>query len=162
VVRVRTGIVQSPAGGTLRLFRRFLRRARADSQRPTVAVWIGIDDLVDVYHRGLWDTDLSGAVNAFAPEPPQRRLHRTLAHVLHRPALLPVTAVRARFYSASRVRGTRVPINGAAGAVAAGDHDSAALTSQTLRHLLGADRKGSTEAQLSGDANAAGRVHGRM
>jgi len=53
--------------------------------------WIGIDDLVDIYHRALWDTELRGPVNAVAAEPVRNVDYtRTLAHVLHRPAVLPV------------------------------------------------------------------------
>jgi len=99
VVRVRTGIVQSPAGGTLRLFRPLFSAGlggRLGTGQQWLS-WIGIDDLVDVYHRGLWDTDLSGPVNAVAPEPARNVDYtRTLAHVLHRPALLPVPPLGLR------------------------------------------------------------------
>lgn len=93
VVKVRTGIVQSPAGGTLRLLRPLfaagLGGRLGDGQQWFS--WIGIDDLVDVYHRALWDSDLSGPVNAVAPDPVRNvEYTRVLAHVLHRPALLPV------------------------------------------------------------------------
>lgn len=93
VVLVRTGIVQSPAGGTLRLLRPLFAAGlggRLGSGRQWFS-WIGIDDLVDIYHRALWDTELSGPVNAVAPEPVRNTDYtRVLAHVLHRPAVLPV------------------------------------------------------------------------
>ncbi len=93
VVRVRTGIVQSPAGGTLRLLRPLFTAGlggRLGNGQQWFS-WIGIDDLVDVYHRALWDTDLSGPVNAVAPDPVRNvEYTRVLAQVLHRPALLPV------------------------------------------------------------------------
>jgi uncharacterized protein (TIGR01777 family) len=93
VVRVRTGIVQSPRGGTLRLllplFRAGLGGRVGDGQQWFS--YIGIDDLVDVYHRGLWDTTLSGPVNAVAADPVRNIDYtRTLAKVLRRPAVLPV------------------------------------------------------------------------
>ena len=99
VVHVRTGIVQSPLGGTLRLMRPLfsagLGGRLGDGQQWFS--WIGIDDLVDIYHRALWDTDLAGAVNAVAPEPVRNTEYtRTLAHVLHRPAMLPVPALGPR------------------------------------------------------------------
>ncbi len=99
VVRVRTGIVQSPGGGTLSLllplFRAGLGGRVGDGQQWLS--WIGIDDLVDVYHRGLWDADLSGPVNAVAAEPVRNVDYtRTLAHVLRRPALLPVPPLGPR------------------------------------------------------------------
>ena len=93
VVRVRTGIVQSPSGGTLRLqlplFRAGLGGRLGDGRQWFS--YIGIDDLVDVYHRGLWDTALSGPVNAVAPDPVRNSDYtHTLAKVLRRPAVLPV------------------------------------------------------------------------
>ena len=53
--------------------------------------------LIDVYHRALWDTALSGPVNAVAPRPVRNTEYtRTLAHVLHRPAVLPVPTLGPR------------------------------------------------------------------
>jgi uncharacterized protein len=99
VVRVRTGIVQSPRGGTLRLLRPLFAAGlggRVGNGQQWLS-WIGIDDLVDVYHRGLWDADLSGPVNAVAAEPVRNVDYtRTLAHVLRRPALLPVPPLGPR------------------------------------------------------------------
>ena len=99
VVRVRTGIVQSPGGGTLRLLRPLFAAGlggRVGNGQQWLS-WIGIDDLVDVYHRGLWDADLSGAVNAVAAAPVRNVDYtRTLAHVLRRPALLPVPPLGPR------------------------------------------------------------------
>ena len=71
MVKVRTGIVQSPAGGTLRLLRPLFSAGlggRLGTGRQWFS-WIGIDDLVDVYHRALWDSGLSGPVNAVSAEP---------------------------------------------------------------------------------------------
>jgi uncharacterized protein (TIGR01777 family) len=99
VVRVRTGIVQSPGGGTLRLLRPLFAAGlggRVGNGQQWLS-WIGIDDLLDVYHRGLWDADLSGPVNAVAAEPVRNVDYtRTLAHVLRRPALLPVPPLGPR------------------------------------------------------------------
>lgn len=95
VVSVRTGIVQTPRGGALRL------------QRPLFAAglggpigsgdqwlsWIGIDDLVDVYLRAVVDDRLTGPVNAVAPRPvTSREYARCLGATLRRPAILPVPA----------------------------------------------------------------------
>ncbi|CDO87747.1 nucleoside-diphosphate sugar epimerase [Mycobacterium triplex] len=99
VVRVRTGIVQSPRGGTLKLMRPLFRAGlggRLGTGRQWLS-WIGIDDLIDVYHRALWDTTLSGPVNAVAPQPVHNTEYtRTLARVLRRPALLPVPSLGPR------------------------------------------------------------------
>jgi uncharacterized protein (TIGR01777 family) len=99
VVRVRTGIVQSPRGGTLRLMRPLFAAGlggRLGDGRQWLS-WIGIDDLIDVYHRALWDTKLSGPVNAVAPQPVRNTEYtETLARVLHRPAVLPVPSLGPR------------------------------------------------------------------
>jgi uncharacterized protein (TIGR01777 family) len=99
VVLVRTGIVQSPRGGTLRLLRPLFSAGLGGriGDGGQWLSWIGIDDLVDTYYRGLWDTALSGLVNAVAPEPVRNLDYtRTLAHVLRRPALLPVPPLGPR------------------------------------------------------------------
>ena len=98
VVRVRTGIVQTPSGGTLRLqlplFRAGLGGRLGDGQQWFS--YIGIDDLVDIYHRALWDTALSGPVNAVAVDPVRNSDYtRTLAKVLRRPAVVPVPPLGA-------------------------------------------------------------------
>jgi uncharacterized protein (TIGR01777 family) len=96
VVQVRTGIVQSPRGGTLRLLLPLFEAGlggRLGSGEQWMS-WIGIDDLIDIYYRAALDDQLSGPVNAVAPEPvPNLAYTATLARVLHRPAVLPVPAI---------------------------------------------------------------------
>jgi len=99
VVQVRTGLVQTPAGGVLQLqyplFEAGLGGPLSDGNQWQA--WIGIDDLADIYHRCLYDAELSGPVNAVAPEPVRNREYAaTLARVLHRPALLRVPALGPR------------------------------------------------------------------
>jgi uncharacterized protein (TIGR01777 family) len=93
VVKVRTGIVQSPNGGALRLLRPLFSAGlggRLGDGRQWTS-WIGIDDLLDVYLRALVDSDLDGAINAVAPNPVRNSEYtKVLAQVLHRPALAPV------------------------------------------------------------------------
>lgn len=96
---IRTGIVQSPRGGTLRVFRPLFSVGAggplAGGRQWTS--WIDIDDLVDVYHRALFDSRLSGPVNAVAPHPVRNADYaRTLATVMKRPALLPVPRIGPR------------------------------------------------------------------
>ncbi|MCB1291299.1 TIGR01777 family oxidoreductase [Mycolicibacterium sp.] len=99
VVMVRTGIVQAAAGGTLRLLRPLFALGlggRLGSGRQWLS-WIGIDDLLDIYYRALYDSRLAGPVNAVAPNPVRNFDYtRALAQTLHRPALLPVPAVGPR------------------------------------------------------------------
>lgn len=53
--------------------------------------WITLDDLVDIFHAAMSDESLAGVINATAPNPVTNgEFTKTLAAVLHRPALLPV------------------------------------------------------------------------
>ncbi|MET0758550.1 MAG: TIGR01777 family oxidoreductase [Mycobacterium sp.] len=99
VVTVRTGVVQAARGGTLRLMRPLFAAGlggRLGSGRQWLS-WIGLDDLVDVYHRALYDTRLTGPVNAVTPTPVHNcEYTKALARVLHRPAVLPVPSFGPR------------------------------------------------------------------
>lgn len=99
VVHVRTGLVQSPRGGTLRLLRPLFLAGLGGrlGDGHMWQSWIGIDDLVDVYHRALWDDAIAGPVNAVSPGPVRNDEYtRTLATVVRRPALLPVPGIGPR------------------------------------------------------------------
>jgi uncharacterized protein len=92
-VLVRTGIVQSPKGGTLRLlfplFEAGLGGKLGDGRQWLS--WISLDDLADVYLRALADPALAGPVNAVAPDPVRNSDYTvTLGQVLRRPTLIPV------------------------------------------------------------------------
>jgi uncharacterized protein len=99
VVQVRTGIVQTPRGGMLRLLSPLFEAGlggRLGSGKQWLA-WIGLDDLLDVYLRAVLDPGLSGPVNAVAPEPVRNADYtRALAGVLRRPAVLPVPGLGPR------------------------------------------------------------------
>lgn len=99
VVNVRTGIVQSANGGTLRLLRPLFAAGlggRVGGGRQWLS-WIALDDLLDIYYRALYDDRLSGPVNAVAPAPVRNADYtKALAGVLHRPALLPVPSLGPR------------------------------------------------------------------
>ena len=99
-VVVRTGIVQAAAGGTLKLLRPLFAAGlggRLGSGRQWLS-WVGIDDLLDIYYRALYDTRLSGPVNAVGPNPVRNSEYtKALARTLHRPALLPVPSIGPRF-----------------------------------------------------------------
>lgn len=93
VVHVRIGIVQTPEGGALRqqlpLFRLGLG-GRLGSGRQYQS-WVTIDDVVGVLHHAVTTPDLSGPVNATAPNPVTNAEYtRVLGRVLGRPAVLPV------------------------------------------------------------------------
>jgi hypothetical protein len=95
-VQVRTGIVQSPRGGTLALLRPLfaagLGGRLGDGQQWLS--WIGLDDLSDIYLRAVSDPGLSGPVNAVAPHPVRNAGYtRVLAATMRRPALLPIPSL---------------------------------------------------------------------
>ncbi|WP_313814845.1 TIGR01777 family oxidoreductase [Glutamicibacter sp.] len=95
-VQVRTGLVQSPKGGTLKMLKPLYQLGLGGRMGDGLQwqSWIGLDDLVDIYHRALWDEQLSGAVNAAAPHPVRNsKYSATLAAVLRRPEILPVPAL---------------------------------------------------------------------
>ena len=98
-VTVRTGIVQSARGGTLRLMRPLFAAGlggRLGSGEQWLS-WIGLDDLLDIYYRALYDDRLTGLVNAVAPNPVRNKEYTTaLAAVLQRPAVLPVPSLGPR------------------------------------------------------------------
>jgi len=143
VVLVRTGIVQSPRGGTLKLMRPLFSAGlggRLGDGRQWLS-WIGIDDVIDVYHRALWDTALSGPVNAVAPQPIRNSEYtHTLARVLHRPAALPVPSLGPRLVLGAQ--GARELACASQRVIpqkltAAGHRFRHPQLEQALRHLLG-------------------------
>ncbi|EID09002.1 hypothetical protein MXEN_21207 [Mycobacterium xenopi RIVM700367] len=99
VVLVRTGIVQAARGGTLKLLRPLFFAGvggRLGSGRQWLS-WIGLDDLTDIYYRALYDARLSGPVNAVSPVPVRNSDYtKALAHLLRRPAALPVPSLAPR------------------------------------------------------------------
>ena len=143
VVHVRTGIVQSPRGGTLRLLRPLFsaglggRLGNGDQWTP----WIGIDDLIDVYYRAVVDSSLSGPLNAVAPVPVRNREYTaTLARVLHRPAVVPVPSFGPRLILGAEGAGELAQAGQRAvpeGLLAAGHAFRHEQLEPALRHLLG-------------------------
>jgi len=104
----RTGIVQSPRRDTSAVPAAVLAGlgGRLGSGQQWLS-WIGIDDLVDVYHRGCGTPTCPGRY-ALLPEPARNVDYtRQLAHVLHRPGCCG-TPFGPRFYSAAGCAGTRV------------------------------------------------------
>jgi hypothetical protein len=144
-VRVRTGIVQSPLGGTLHLlyplFAAGLGGPIGDGRMWLS--WIGLDDLADIYLRAVCDDGLSGPVNAVAPKPVRNAVYtRILAATLRRPAVLRIPAAGPRLLlggqgagelalASQRVRPGRLE--------AAGHHFRHPDLPAALGHLLGHD-----------------------
>jgi len=95
VVLLRTGLVLSPKGGALRkmlLPYRLGLGGRVGSGRQWMS-WIGLGDWVRAAMHALRTERMSGAVNLVSPNPVRNESFvRTLAHVLHRPAVTPLPA----------------------------------------------------------------------
>jgi uncharacterized protein len=98
-VQLRFGIVLSPGGGALAKMLPAFRmgvggRLGAGAQWMS---WIGLHDLVRVIQFAIASADMNGAVNAVAPNPvTNAEFTKTLAHVLRRPAVIPVPAAALR------------------------------------------------------------------
>ncbi len=95
VVRLRFGIVLSPAGGALKAtllpFRLGLG-GRLGSGRQWMS-WISIDDVTGAIGHALVTEGLAGVANTVAPSPVTNAVFtKTLGRVLGRPTLLPVPA----------------------------------------------------------------------
>lgn len=99
VVRLRIGIVLSPAGGALaKMLGPFtMGVGGVIGTGQQYMSWIALDDLVGAIHHALVTTALQGPVNAVAPQAvTNRTFTRTLGRVLRRPTLLPLPAFVAR------------------------------------------------------------------
>jgi uncharacterized protein len=93
VVRVRTGVVLDRDGGALS---KMLTPFKLGVGGPVAGgrqyiSWIHTDDLVGIILAAINGEQWQGPVNATAPQPQRNRdFSKTLGHILHRPALLPV------------------------------------------------------------------------
>lgn len=99
VVKARIGVVLSGHGGALprmALPFKFGVGGRVGSGRQWMS-WITLDDLVRLLIFALGNESLRGPVNAVSPQSvTNAEFTRTLARVLHRPALLPAPAFALR------------------------------------------------------------------
>jgi uncharacterized protein len=108
VVRARTGIVLSAAGGALVQMRAPFRLGlggRIAGGRQYMS-WIHIDDHVALLLAALEDERITGALNATAPAPVTNSdFTRVLARTLRRPApfVVPAVALRARYGEMAQV-----------------------------------------------------------
>ncbi len=98
-VETRLGVVLSPKGGALaKMLTPFRLGAggRVGSGRQ-VWSWIAIEDVIGAVLHILSTSVLRGPVNVVAPHPVSNaEFTRTLARVLHRPALFPMPAIAVR------------------------------------------------------------------
>lgn len=93
VVMPRIGIVLSKDGGALKKMLtpfKFGVGGTIGSGNQYMS-WIALDDLIRIIHFTIKRADLSGAVNAVAPNPvTNEEFTDTLGSILHRPTILPI------------------------------------------------------------------------
>lgn len=99
VLRMRFGIVLSPAGGALKQMLTPFKLGvggKIGSGKQYYS-WIAIDDLVAGIHHALLKDSVQGPVNFVTPNPvTNEEFTRILAKVLRRPAIFPMPAFAAR------------------------------------------------------------------
>ena len=95
VVNPRIGVVLSPAGGALQkmlLPFKLGLGGTLGSGKQWIS-WIGLHDLIYLLHQCLMREDISGPINAVAPEPvTNAQFTKALGSVLLRPTIFPVPA----------------------------------------------------------------------
>jgi len=159
VVSARLGMVLSGRGGALgpmlRPFRLGLGGPLGDGRQYWS--WISIDDAVGAIYHALMHDAVAGPVNVVNPSPvTNREFTKTLAHVLHRPALcrVPAAALRALtgemaddlILSGARVAPSRLE--------ATGYRFRRATLEDALRHLLGAGSDVGSRSAVAADKPA--------
>ncbi|MCM8532219.1 MAG: TIGR01777 family oxidoreductase [Lentisphaeraceae bacterium] len=95
VVKLRIGVVLTPAGGALQKMLPAFKLGLGGpfSSGKQYMSWIAIDDLIDIMAFALEDEKYSGVINAVSPEPvTNKEFSKTLGKVLNRPTVLPVPA----------------------------------------------------------------------
>ncbi|QPK78206.1 TIGR01777 family protein [Corynebacterium lizhenjunii] len=93
VATIRTGVALAGNAGLLPIVRTLFQTGLGGTfgSGEFWFSWIAQDDLTDIYMRALFDSSLSGPLNAVAPEPVlNRNMAHALARELNRPALLPI------------------------------------------------------------------------
>ena len=94
-VSIRTAIVLGPGGGMMSQLVPLFKwgfGGRLGTGRQWFS-WIHIDDLVNIYYQAIMNRELSGPVNASAPEPvTNRQFTKELGRALNRPAFWIVPA----------------------------------------------------------------------
>jgi uncharacterized protein (TIGR01777 family) len=154
-VQVRTGVVQTPRGGLLRvlypLFAAGLGGPLGDG--AGWLAWIEIDDLLDVYLRAVTDPVLAGPVNAVAPGQARNAEYAcTLGRVLRRPALIPVPPAGPRLLlgaeGASELARASQRVHPAV-LTAAGHPFRYPAVEPALRHVLGREQSSVSGARCA-------------
>lgn len=99
VVKVRNGLVLSPAGGALPLMLTAFKSGlagRVGNGRQYVP-WIDLDDCVGIFYTALMDGSVKGVLNATGPHPVTNATFTdVLGRVLNRPTVVPLPKLAVR------------------------------------------------------------------
>lgn len=96
VALIRTGVALSGGGGMLPLLKTLFSTGLGGKFGDGTSwfSWIALDDLTDIYYRAIVDKQISGPVNAVAPNPVSNaEMTKVLASSLHRPAFLQIPSL---------------------------------------------------------------------
>jgi len=99
VVNMRFGMVLSPHGGALKrmLIPFKLGLGGIVGQGRQYISWIAIEDVLSAIDHIIKNEDISGPINFVSPNPVTNRYFtKTLAQILHRPALIPLPSLMAQ------------------------------------------------------------------
>ncbi len=142
VVKLRFGVILSPAGGALAAMLLPFQAGAGGvigSGRQYMS-WVALDDVVGAIYHALMTETLDGPVNVVSPQPVTNREYtQTLGRVLRRPTLVPLPDFAARlafgemadalFLASARVEPTRL--------IESGYAFNYPELEPALRHLLG-------------------------
>ncbi len=147
-VFLRTGIVLSEGGGALQpMLPLFLAGAGGPLTDPRAWMsWISLDDMARAYVHALLTPDLSGPVNAVAPEPVTAgEFARALGRVLRRPAVLPTPGFGPALLLGSEGKDQLIDTNQRVGVgklLSSGFHFGEPTLAAALQHVTRHDDRG--------------------
>lgn len=99
VVKIRNGLVLSPAGGALPVMLTAFKSGmagRIGNGRQYVP-WIDLDDCVGIFYHALMQSEIRGVMNGTGPNPVTNATFTDiLGRILHRPTVVPVPALAVR------------------------------------------------------------------
>lgn len=96
VAFIRTGVALSGRGGMLPLLKTLFSTGLGGKFGDGTSwfSWIAIDDLTDIYYRAIVDAQISGPINAVAPNPVSNAdMTKILATSMHRPAFIQIPSL---------------------------------------------------------------------
>lgn len=96
VAMIRTGVALSGRGGMLPVLKTLFSTGLGGQfgDGSNWFSWIALDDLTDIFYRAVIDKNVSGPINATAPNPvTNEEMTKVLASQLHRPAFFQIPTI---------------------------------------------------------------------